>query len=170
MKIQDVVALKVNPKIWVKVLAINDEDIVRAELLGAPGVSFNINIVDLIDLGANEPGKELKGAVRVLGTLYKINLVDEVAIDKGMDGYTDFSTKDIYLMNLKQEPMSMADLKGYQKQVLRHEIIHAFLYESGLNGSSHSTGAFALDEELVDWLAIQSPKIWKAFEEAGCNE
>ena len=55
------------------------------------------------------------------------------------------------------------DLKNYQRQVIRHEILHAFLYESGLEGNS-----WAINEEMVDWLAIQFPKIEKAFREVGC--
>lgn len=42
------------------------------------------------------------------------------------------------------------DLKQYQKQVLRHEIIHAFMYESGLEGECKWN-----TEEMVDWLSIQ---------------
>ena len=48
--------------------------------------------------------------------------------------------------------------------MLRHEIVHAFLYESGLDVSSE----WARNEEIVDWIALQTPKLQKAFEEAGC--
>ena len=168
MRVQEVVALKANPKILLRVEAISDYDIVRAEMLEAPGVFLSIHIVDLIELGANEPGKELEGSVVVLGTPYKIKVVEDAG--KDTDGFTDFSTKEISLLSVKQEPLSMADLKRYQRQVLRHEIIHAFLFESGLSACSHGIGAFATDEELVDWIAIQSPKIWRAFKEAGCDE
>ena len=53
------------------------------------------------------------------------------------------------------------------KEVLRHEIIHAFFACSGLKNNSHPTSSFATDEELVDFIAIQSPKIFKVFNE--CN-
>jgi len=66
----------------------------------------------------------------------------------------------------KNEPDSV--IRQRAKQVLRHEIIHAFLYESGLYGSSLSSDRWALNEEMVDWLAIQFPKILKAFEDVGC--
>ena len=56
-----------------------------------------------------------------------------------------------------------------QKLTLRHEIVHAFFNESGLMDSAFAyDGAWAKNEEMVDWLAIQIPKIYKAFEEAGC--
>lgn len=43
-------------------------------------------------------------------------------------------------------------------EVGRHEIFHAFFDESGLEGYSE-------DEQLINWLAAQSPKIFKVFTE-----
>ena len=43
-------------------------------------------------------------------------------------------------------------------EVGRHEILHAFFDESGLEGYSE-------DEQLINWLAVQSPKIFKIFAE-----
>ena len=55
------------------------------------------------------------------------------------------------------------------KQTLRHEIIHAFFSESGLQDCSHrNERAWTRNEEMVDWIAIQFPKLLKAFEEADC--
>ena len=50
-----------------------------------------------------------------------------------------------------------------EKQILRHEIIHAFLGESGLMAESN----WAENEEMIDWFAIQFEKLHKAFSEAG---
>lgn len=49
---------------------------------------------------------------------------------------------------------------------MRHEIIHAFLAESGLQANYEHYRQFGHDETLVDWMAIQFPKIYKAFREA----
>ena len=46
----------------------------------------------------------------------------------------------------------------YIKKVKRHELIHAFFYESGC-AKQHR------DEELVDWIAYQFPKMLAAFKE-----
>lgn len=51
------------------------------------------------------------------------------------------------------------------KRVLRHEILHAYLMESGLNDSSLPTDSWATNEEMVDWFARQSPKIFKTYKE-----
>lgn len=52
------------------------------------------------------------------------------------------------------------------KEVLRHEIAHAFFYESGLWDSSNGTTAWATNEEMIDWIAIQGLKLYTAWEEA----
>ena len=83
-----------------------------------------------------------------------------------MDGYTDPSTREIVVddMEASQGQIGVkADLESYQKQVVRHEIIHAFLLESGLDSNSNSADSWAVNEEMVDWFAIQSPKIFKLF-------
>ena len=85
-----------------------------------------------------------------------------------VDGYTDSSTRKIVVddMEASQGQIGVkADLKSYQKQVVRHEIIHAFLLESGLDSNSNSADSWAMNEEMIDWFAIQSPKIFKVFNE-----
>jgi hypothetical protein len=53
-------------------------------------------------------------------------------------------------------------------ETLRHEIVHAFFNESGLRESTnHFEGAWCKNEELVDWIAIQFPKIHKVYAELG---
>ncbi len=86
-----------------------------------------------------------------------------------MDGYADFSTHQIVIDTNGKKLMARLDLREIwphiKKQVIRHEIIHAFLYESGLEACSTTSDNWALNEEMVDWFAIQSPKIFKVFNE-----
>lgn len=85
-----------------------------------------------------------------------------------MDGYADFSTNQIVIDTMEKadgQIGSKGDMTAYKKQVIRHEIIHAFLYESGLEACSTTSDNWALNEEMVDWFAIQSPKIFKLFYE-----
>lgn len=63
----------------------------------------------------------------------------------------------------KKDTMAVENFEDFEKKVLRHEIIHAFLGESGLKSSS----PWAEDEEIIDWFAIQAPKIFKTFTELG---
>lgn len=63
----------------------------------------------------------------------------------------------------KEDVMCVEKLEEFEKKVLRHEIIHAYLGESGLRSNSD----WAENEEMVDWFAIQAPKIFKTFTELG---
>lgn len=112
----------------------------------------------------------MKNNVNVLGTEYRIKYNDKRKyLPKYADGCCDFPAHMIRIAKIKPDRDTSKDLEAYRRQVVRHEIIHAFFYESGLAGSAHSSvGAWSMDEEMTDWFAIQSPKIFKAFSEVGC--
>lgn len=105
--------------------------------------------------------------VNVLGTDYPIVLVSD-AEDKrlsNIDGFCDESTSEIRVDNYEShrgDPHNKANLDKRIKKNIRHELIHAFLFECGLAENS----PWAQNEELVDWIAIQGPKLWKAWQEA----
>lgn len=108
---------------------------------------------------------EVYTMVDVLGTLYSIKEIDPAQDAKldNRDGYIDTSVKECVIDSMrKTDADSKLNMEEYKKSVIRHELIHAFLYESGLDACS-----WAMNEEMVDWLAIQLPKMKKAFEEAG---
>lgn len=111
--------------------------------------------------------------VDILGTEWSIYFRDEKdderLLDKCRDGYTDISTREIVICN-KKEDCELADYERYQKLALRHELLHAFLMESGLDASSSMAGAWAINEEMVDWFAAQSPKIFRVYVELGLVE
>lgn len=98
--------------------------------------------------------------VDVLGTKYKIikhNKNNPIRIN-GCDGYCDYTVKEIHIAEM--EDYEWADIKGHANKVIRHELVHAFLYESGLDVES-----WARNEELVDWMAIQIPKVANKYNE-----
>lgn len=110
--------------------------------------------------------------VFVLGTQYQIVIgnQDEYPCLADCDGYMDSSVHKIVISDMQgddREQFSKEDIEAYQKQVCRHEIIHAFLHESGLSGCTSIEVSWAMNEEMVDWMAIQFPKIHRAFLEAG---
>jgi len=107
--------------------------------------------------------------VDILGAEYAIVIRSE-ADDKKLeycDGYCDWTVKLIAVKKQEREDDSLHDLALMEKQVLRHEIVHAFLLESGLGHNTIYGGAWAVNEELVDWIALQGPKIYAAWQEAG---
>lgn len=107
--------------------------------------------------------------INILGTEYTVEernkQTDNYLV--GADGYTDHTTKECIVDDMKEtEPDSRTwkKLELYKKCVKRHEIIHVFLHESGLDCNSQ----WARNEEMVDWIAIQFPKLYEAFLKADC--
>ena len=105
--------------------------------------------------------------INVLGTEIKVLFREEKQDPKleELGGYFDATDNLIVVKIPEKDSMSVGNLENHQKIVLRHEIIHAFLHESGLDWSSVSSECWATNEEMVDWFAIQSPKIFKVFRE-----
>lgn len=119
----------------------------------------------------------MKMKIDILGTPYIIKRVDD-GQDEYMEkmsfgGYCDGLNKEIVILNLKSTAEWRNDsdcaIKAQEAETMRHEIIHAFLNESGLQWSSFVPDkAWAKNEEMIDWIALQFPKILKAFKEADC--
>ena len=110
--------------------------------------------------------------VNILGTEYSILFKndEEVCADVGVDigecgGYCNGFSNEIVISNLNKCDDGEIAKHNLQKTNIRHEIMHAFLNESGLGGNSNDTNCWAKNEEMVDWFAIQSPKIFKVFQE-----
>ena len=108
--------------------------------------------------------------VNILGSEWNVKFWNKKEYPNltNIDGYTDLSIREIVVDDMEASQGQIgtkADLESYQKQVVRHEIIHAFLLESGLDSNSNSADSWAVNEEMVDWFAIQSPKIFKVFNE-----
>ena len=90
--------------------------------------------------------------VEILGTLYTIHFdVPDGKMPEGADGCMDQSIHQIRIAEFESDRNTIQDMDSYRKKVLRHEIIHAFLYET-----------------ITDWITIQSPKLFRTFKEADC--
>ena len=100
--------------------------------------------------------------INILGAEYTITEQSQTenTLLTNCDGYCDWTSKEIVverdmLGNLKK-------MDSYKRKVVRHEIVHAFLLESGLADGSE----WARSEEMVDWLARQGIALVKAWKEA----
>ncbi|MFA5378481.1 MAG: hypothetical protein WC455_22190, partial [Dehalococcoidia bacterium] len=105
--------------------------------------------------------------VNILGTEYTIRHAkdEECPLLGGSGGICDTSTKTLWVKdNGDPTPDTKQNLAEVEKKVLRHEIIHAFMYESGLAENSNDIDQWAENEEIIDWIAIQHKKLHKAFE------
>ena len=100
----------------------------------------------------------------ILGTNYELIRDDETWRDIDADGECRSYSKIIRIRPLKDmlfNDSSDEEKEKRYKEVLRHEMIHAFFDESGLDEYSN-------DERLVDWIAMQFPKMLEVFLELGC--
>lgn len=118
-------------------------------------------------------GWVLPDSVEVLGLVYDIVYENEEENTrlKDADGYLEPYAKEIYIDRSifeqdKNDPLQMKNLEIYGHKVIRHEIIHAFIIESGL----WECCSWAQNEELTDWIARQFPKIENCFKKLGINE
>jgi len=112
--------------------------------------------------------------INILGTEYKITVKTYASAPLlkklGWVGYCDQELKEIILLDLDKEEEWKDEIKAKKeavhKSTLRHEIVHAFLNESGLCDDANQYGAaWSKNEEMVDWFAVQAPKIFKIYKE-----
>lgn len=103
--------------------------------------------------------KQIKtGSVSVLGVDYNIS-VDNVKNDtslKKLNGYCDNSISKIVIRDdlMTPDEDTCEDMSVFAHKIVRHELIHAFMDESGVTGCD-----WKHDESLVDWLAVMMPKM-----------
>lgn len=113
--------------------------------------------------------------IQILGNTWEIikktYSEDETFKDRSYVAYCDQYNRQIIACdmttykNWEKEDKSTCEI--CYKENLRHEIVHAFFYESGLgDNSAYFEGAWAKNEEMVDWIAVQGEKIYKAWQEA----
>lgn len=116
----------------------------------------------------NDKNKDL--VVMVLGEVWyiKYKTPKEDSFLEECAGYTDTSTRVIIIRECNQDdPSTLCDLNKYYREVIRHELIHAFLYECGLRADTNND--WAQNEEMVDFFAIQFPKFNKIFTDIGVD-
>ena len=102
--------------------------------------------------------------LNILGQEYDILLLSEEEFPKlrtaDANGLAELYDKKLIInRDTSIENESTYDnLQAHTNKVIRHEIVHAYFHESGLTN-------YCNDERLVEWLAIQIPKIMKTIEE-----
>ena len=119
--------------------------------------------------------------VNILGTDYTIIIVNnkdsKEYIEGKLDEYNGICMDNVGLIYVRGIPLmtdpefsnEINDINMFNT-TLRHELIHAFMNESGLRQCSAATAAWAENEEMVDYFAYQIPKIYKVYKELGIEE
>ena len=120
-------------------------------------------------------GKYMKTYVDILGERYHIFIhkvdEDEYLKKNHLDGYCNSILHEIVIADLKDlySEWTEKEREIYQKHLLRHECIHAFLDSSAIQDCAlQYDNAWAKNEEMVDWIAIQFPKMLEAFKWLEC--
>lgn len=96
--------------------------------------------------------------ISILGQEYELRLLSEEEFPKLVSaqasGLAELYNKQLIINkdDTIADKETFDNLKGYTDKVIRHEIIHAYFHEAGLTD-------YCNDEKLVDWLALQIPKI-----------
>ena len=113
-------------------------------------------------------------SVDILGTKYRIEICgkNDSELQADSDGYCISARHLIGIRNFEDDAdwadATEAVRKNRRDHVVRHEILHAFFFESGLGYDSMDVEHWATNEEMVDWFAAQFPKIVEAYREADC--
>lgn len=107
--------------------------------------------------------------INVLGTGYMVLFrfpKNDTYLGKERAGYCDKTSKTI-VVALKDETNELDDYDVFLKQLIRHEVVHAFLFESGLHENFTHPG-YGHEETIVDWIAAQYPKMLEVFKQLEC--
>lgn len=104
--------------------------------------------------------------INILGSVWTIEERCEANDPRleGCDGYTDWT---IRLIAVEREMQgNLSNMEAYIRKVKRHEIVHAYILESGLDECSCPVDAWGQNEEMIDWIARMGPKIYNTWVEA----
>ena len=118
------------------------------------------------EFGKGKEDSIMKKRILILGTLYKIKYKN--LKDADYDGSCDYTSKTIIIR--ADNYYNVGDFQRMQNKQLRHEIIHAFLAESGLQCNFEHSTMWGHEETMVDWVAIQFPKLLAVYKELNILE
>lgn len=100
--------------------------------------------------------------VSILGTKYTVNEVEQL---KNGGGEVDFYEKNISILRIDEsEETSLSAANKIMNDTITHEIIHAFLFESGLAANSKECLNWATNEEMIDFFSLQLSKIHEVLQ------
>ena len=98
--------------------------------------------------------------VNILGVEWELIFKNEEEDKKleNRDGYCDHTSRKIVIDNWEKTDYTLENIEKHINDTVRHEMVHVFLNESGLMHCS-----WAKNEEMVDWIALQMPKMIKSM-------
>lgn len=110
--------------------------------------------------------------IDILGTEYTIKHVEKETVkvfeDEIADGFCDCTSREIVIRNIKDDE-DIGNKQKYINRLLRHEVIHAYMFECGL-GAEIPHPQTGHDEAMIDWFARMAPRIMQTFIELDIAE
>ena len=106
--------------------------------------------------------------ISILGTEYLVlkGNPKDYPILEDANAYTDIYAKQIVIdekFDTENHGLNTHNPEAVKRKLYRHEILHAFIAESGFGYNFSSEN----EEDIVNWVAEQFPKMKKIFEELG---
>lgn len=104
--------------------------------------------------------------VNILGQPWRIKICSAEVEPRLKDnvGFTDWTSHFIGIADPAENNSDLDNQTEFMKQVARHEIVHAFLFQSGLADDwMHPTNGH--EETAVDWIARQFHAMQKVIEQ-----
>ena len=104
----------------------------------------------------------LNTTVDVLGSEWTVKILtpEEDPRLTTTTGFVDRTSRLIAIQDVAPD-CTLDDPMKILFETVRHELVHAFMFESGL-GDNVEHKDLGQEETWVDWFAIQMPKIWRA--------
>lgn len=107
---------------------------------------------------------KLLNTVSVLGVNYAVYQDKDLA---SCDGYCQRYNHEIHIRKAKRmldgKESTQEEKEARYREVMRHELIHAFFNVAGLE-------KYGYDETLVNFLSAVYPHMTRVFEEMGCDK
>ena len=101
--------------------------------------------------------------IDILGSEWTVYVKQESEDNRLKDcaGFTDWTVREIIIRDCREDG-NLKNLEAFMMKVLKHEIVHAYMCESGL-GDDWEHKSFGQEETVVDWIAFQMMKIVSTY-------
>lgn len=100
--------------------------------------------------------------VDILGSKWNIIHTDEKNYDA--DAECDYTNKTITIWQGNFDMYTYAKPMEHYNRILRHELLHAYLFECGC-GNEITSNVNNHDEFIIDWFARMWPRIKKTYKQ-----
>lgn len=107
--------------------------------------------------------------VPVLGEQWVLQIVSKEKEPRferlNCDGFCDWTTRQMIVRSFnKDDDFSVRDPRASMLHSIKHELVHAFMFASGLAADWEHKSEFGQEETVVDWIAWQMEKMAKTME------